>query len=76
MTQETRFFASQTAAPLRTHRIEIEEENILTEFAESDPDDWGAAVAEDRFAAYDPEELEVLDFDEIKAELGVRSGQA
>ena len=70
MTQKARFFAShQAAAPLRTNRIEIEEENILTELAESDPD-WDAAWAED------PEELEVFDFDEVKAELGVKSGRA
>jgi len=76
MTPKARFLAShQAAAPLRTNRIEIEEENILTEPAESDPD-WGAAEAEDRFAEYEPEELEVFDFDEVKAELGVKSGQA
>jgi hypothetical protein len=75
MTPKARFFASQTAAPLRTNRIEIEEEIILTESAESDPD-WGAAWAEDRFVAYDPEEIEVPDFDEVKAELGVKSGRA
>lgn len=75
MTQKALFFESQTAVLLRTNRIEIEEENILTESAESDQD-WDEAGAEDRFAADDPAELEVLDFDEVKAELGVRSGRA
>jgi len=75
MTPRARFFASQAAAPLHKNRIEIEEENILTESAQSDPD-WNAAWAEDRFVAYEPEELEVFDFEEVKAELGVKSGRA
>lgn len=60
MTPKARFLASQKARMLRTDRIEIEEEIIPTESAESDPD-CGA---------------EVLDFDEVKAELGVKSGRA
>lgn len=74
MTQRARFFAGQTTAPLRTNRIEIEEEINLTESAENDPD-WGAAWAEDRFTEYDPDGIEVFDFDEVKAELGVKSGR-
>ena len=75
MTPKARFLASQKAPLLRTNRIEIEEEIFPTESAESDPD-YGAAWAEDRFVTYDPDEIEVLDFDEVKAELGVKSGRA
>lgn len=75
MTPKVRFLASQKIPLLRTNRIEIEEEEmILTESAESDAD-WGAAWAENGFVAYAPEEIEVLDFDEVKAELGVKSGR-
>lgn len=75
MTHRARFVASQKAAPLRTHRIESEEELVPTESAESDPD-WGAAGAEDRFVTFDPDEIEVLDVEEVKAELGVKFGGA
>lgn len=75
MTQKAMFLESQTAAILRTNWIEVEEELILSESAESDPD-WGAAWAEDRLVVYEPEELEAFDFDEVKAELGLKSGRA
>lgn len=74
MTPKARSLASQKIPPLRTNRIENEEKIIPTESAESDPD-WGTAWTEDRFIAYAPEEIEVLDFDEVKAELGVKSGR-
>lgn len=75
MTPKARFFASRKTAPLRTHRIEIDDDIIPTEAAESDPD-WGAAWAEDRFVTVEPEEIEVLDFEEVKADLGFKSGRA
>ena len=75
MTQKARFFGSRKAAPLRTHRIEIDDDMIPAEPAESDPD-WGAAWAEDRFVTLEPDEIEVLDFEEVKAELGVEFDRA
>lgn len=75
MTPKARLFARQTAAPLRTNRNEIEQGVIPTEPAESDPD-WSAAWAEDRFVTVDPDEIEVLDFEEVKAELGVEFDRA
>jgi hypothetical protein len=80
MPPKARFLANQKTPLLRTNRIEIEEAIFATESAESDPD-WGAAWAEDRFVAYVPDEIElldeieVLDFEEVKAELGVNSGR-
>ena len=75
MTLKARFSESRKDAPLRTHRIDIDDEIISTEPAESDPD-WGAAWAEDRFVTVEPDEIEVLDFEEVKAELGVEFGRA
>ena len=75
MTPKARLLARQTVAPLRTHRNEIDDDIIPTEAAESDPD-WGAAWSEDRFVTLDPDEIEVLDFEEVKAELGVEFDRA
>lgn len=73
MTPRTRLYESQSATRLRA-RIESEEE-ITTEFADNDPD-WSAPWAEGPFAAFEPEEIEVLDLDEIRDELRVISGRA
>lgn len=71
--EKAMFLESRTATHLHANQMEIDED-IFTESVESDP--WVTSEAEDRFATFDPEELEVFDFDEVKAELGVRSGQS
>lgn len=69
MTQKAMFFESQMAALLCANLID-RDEDFDTESDDSDPD-WGAAWSEDQYAAQDPGELEVFDFEEVKSELGV-----
>lgn len=67
MTPKAMLFDSQTAALLRPWR-ESGEKSIRTRSTESDPD-WGRS--EDRFIVFEPEEIEVLNFDEVKVDLGL-----
>lgn len=71
MTPKALLFARQTAALLRP-LLENEEQFILKEFVESDLE-WGRL--DDRFAVFEPEEIEMFDFDEVEVDLGVYSGR-